>query len=82
MAAAFLNLFTLWGPAVVAASRKERGGRECSSRKKSYRVCFNRIFFTKAVVYFSSISPATYSGKCQSIVNRGNKMNYFGTQSI
>lgn len=43
---------------------------------------FNHILFTKAVVYFSAINLASYSGKCQSIVNRGNKTNYFGTQSI
>lgn len=69
----------LWGPALVAAGRKER--REQQQKKTQGRMCFNHILFIKPVVYFSAINPASYSGKCQSIVSRSNKTNYFGTQS-
>lgn len=68
---------------VIAAGRKARGTAtaEAGYWNTCVSMCINYALFTEVVVSSSAISPAGYRGKCQSSVNRGNKMNYFWTQS-
>lgn len=85
MAAALRNPFTALRPCFNCCWQEREG--ECSIRNRQRQTplvgcVLTMLFSLKAVVYFSAISPAGYSGKCKSIVNQDNKMNYFWTQSI